>query len=128
MSAHILFVDDEAPIRELLSLFFRKKGMSVTTAQTSQEARDMAVKHAFDLAILDVNLAGEDGLALLNFFKARHPQVPVVVFTGMTGDPALFERAMAGGAAGFMAKTEPLDRLLAEVQRHLPAQEQGGSS
>ena len=116
-----MFVDDEAPIRELLSLFFKKKGMSVTTAQTSQEAREIAAKNVFDLAILDVNLAGEDGLALLNFFKAKHPQVPVVVFTGMAGDPDLFNRAMAGGAAGFMSKTEPLDRLLAEVQRHLQA-------
>ena len=119
MNRHILFVDDEAPIRELLSLYFRKKGLEVTTAMTSQQAKDLAGKVPFTLAIVDVNLAGENGLELLSFFKSNHPQVPVIIFTGLTGQE-LVDQALAGGASGFMRKTEPLDALFSEVSRHLP--------
>src|SRR4051812_13835419 len=62
---HILFVDDEAPIRELLALFFRKKGMEVTTAMNIEQAKELAAAVPFDLAIVDVNLAGQNGLELL---------------------------------------------------------------
>ena len=119
MNRHILFVDDEAPIRELLSLYFRKKGLQVTTAMTCQQAKDLAATTPFGLAILDVNLAGENGLELLRFFKTNHPQVPVIVFTGLSGQE-LVDQALAGGARGFMRKTEPLDALFTEVSRHLP--------
>jgi DNA-binding response OmpR family regulator len=119
MNPHILFVDDEAPIRELLSLYFRKKGYDVTPAVTGSDAMEAADQSAFDLAILDVNLAGENGLELLDFFKVNHPKLPVIMFTGLTGDDTLLDKAMARGANGFMCKTQPLDDLLAEVQRLL---------
>jgi DNA-binding response OmpR family regulator len=119
VNSHILFVDDEAPIRELLSLYFRKKGLQVTTATTAQQAKDLASKAAFDVAILDVNLAGENGLDLLSFFRANHPRTPVIIFTGLTGEE-LVEHARAAGAAGFMRKTESLSDLFAEVCKHLP--------
>jgi DNA-binding response OmpR family regulator len=119
VSSHILFVDDEAPIRELLSLYFRKKGIQVTTATTGAQAKDLAATVPFQLAILDVNLAGENGLELLSFFRDRHPQVPVIIFTGLSGED-LHEQARARGASGFMRKTDSLDTLFQEVCRHLP--------
>jgi len=120
VNPHILFVDDEAPIREMLSLYFRKKGLQVTAAVTSSEATKLAGEIPFSLAILDVELAGENGLDLLSFFKRNHPHLPVIIFTGMDGVEELVEEARARGANGFMRKTEPLDHLFAEVQRHLP--------
>ncbi|HWX18446.1 MAG TPA: response regulator [Candidatus Binatia bacterium] len=120
MKSHILFVDDEAPIRELLSLFFRKKGLQVTTATTAQEAKDCAARGGFHLAILDLNLAGENGMELLADFKTRLPQMPVIIFTGLAGED-LVEQARARGADGFMRKTESLGTLYEEVCRHLPA-------
>jgi DNA-binding NtrC family response regulator len=118
-SHHIVFVDDEAPIRELLSLFFRKKGFDVTTAMTSAQAKEVAARGPFSLAIIDVNLAGENGLELLSYFKTNYPASPVIIFTGLTGQD-LVEKAAAKGANGFMRKTEPLASLYAEVARHLP--------
>lgn len=118
MKRHILFVDDEAPIRELLSLYFRKKGYQVTTAVTGCEAMERATEATFSAAILDVKLCGESGLDLLEFFKRHHPRLPVIMFTGVTGDDTLLDKAMARGADGFMRKTESLDTLFAEVQRH----------
>ena len=120
MSPHILFVDDEAPIRELLSLYFRKKGCTVTAAVNSKEAKQLMEQNQFSLAILDVDLAGENGLDLLSSIKAKCPQLPVIIFTGLNHDEALLEQALAAGANGFMTKTGSLDALYAEVQRHLP--------
>ena len=119
MPPHILFVDDEAPIREMLSLYFRKKGYTVTTAITADQARQLVRETPFNLAILDIGLAGENGLDLLKVFKKDYPKLPVIIFTGLEPEEALLEEARAGGADGFMRKTEPLSDLFAEVQRHL---------
>ena len=124
MTPQILFVDDEAPIREVLSLYFRKKGFAVTTATCGQEAMQLMSRGPFHLVILDMNLAGESGLKLLGFFKNNYPTLPVVVFTGMASDKSLLEQALAGGASAFMSKTEPLDKLFAEVNRHISTQSQ----
>jgi len=123
VTPHILFVDDEAPIREMLSLYFRKKGFTVTAAVTGQEAMELVDQVGFNLAILDVNLAGENGLELLGFMKSNHPALPVIMFTGYESDPDLLEKALAGGASGFMRKSESLDSLFAEVRKHLPAED-----
>jgi DNA-binding response OmpR family regulator len=117
---HILFIDDEAPIRELLSLYFRKKGFAVTTAVTGQEAKELLGRVWFDLVILDLDLGGEDGLELLDFVKGNRPDLPVVIFTGRDTDEDLLRQALAGRASGFMRKSDSLDNLFAEVCRHLP--------
>jgi len=119
MKARILFVDDEAPIRELLSLYFRKKGCEVATATTAREATALAGQKQFALAILDINLAGENGLELLSYFKTNYPQLPVIIFTGLADDEDLLDQAMARGASGFMRKTQSLDELFAVVQPYL---------
>jgi len=120
MSPRILFVDDEAPIRELLALFFRKKGFEVSTSLNAHEARKFVETSTFDLAIVDVNLAGENGLELLGFFKTSYPKMPVVIFTGMADDDDLVQKALRAGASGFMRKTESLESLYQEVRKHLP--------
>ncbi len=119
MKAQILFVDDEAPIRELLSLYFRKKGLEVTTAVNAQEARELAANRPISLAILDLNLAGENGLQLLSYFRSTYPSVPVILFTGLTGQD-LVEKARAAGACDFMHKADSLEELFKAVCRHLP--------
>jgi DNA-binding response OmpR family regulator len=116
---HILFVDDEAPIRELLAVFFRKKGLQVTTAINGEQARQLSRQADYDLIILDLHLAEEDGLDLLAYFKDSCPDRPVVIFTGMGLSQDLMERVRAGGADAFLSKTEPLGVLLDQVQQIL---------
>ena len=120
MKPRILFVDDEAPIRELLALYFRKKGYEVVTAITGREGIDAAGREPFDLAILDINLAGENGLTVLEHLKRQRPGMPVIMFTGMADDGELLEQSKAKGADGFMRKTESLDQLHAVVRQFVP--------
>jgi DNA-binding NtrC family response regulator len=117
MNPHILFVDDEVPIRETLSLYFKMKKMAVTTAATGDEAKRLAVTTPFNLVILDIDLGGENGLELLAFFKKNYPALPVIMFTSQGYDPVLLEEATAKGANAFMSKGESLDNLMKEVQR-----------
>lgn len=113
-------MDDEAPIRELLALYFRKRGYEVTTAVTSNEALRLASEGSFQLAILDVDIAGENGLELLTTLKAKHAQLRVIMFTGLASDTQLLAKSMSLGADGFMQKTGSLHELFGEVQRFAP--------
>lgn len=120
MKPRILFVDDEAPIRELLSVYFRRKGYEVTTAATGEEAMELADQGLYDAAILDIGLAGENGLELLAYFRTNFPKLPVIMFTGLSGEEDLLQQALARGAHGFMRKTDSLENLLSAVQPYAP--------
>jgi DNA-binding response OmpR family regulator len=119
MNEHILVVDDEAPIRDLLSTFFRKRGYQVMTAGTAEEAQRLANEPSLNLVILDVALADEDGLELLATLKRVHPRLPVLILTGMGFDDELLKEALEKGASGYVSKTLPLEQLLMEVHRTL---------
>lgn len=114
---HILFVDDEVPIRETLSLYFKMKGIKVSTVANREDAIRLAEDTSFDLIILDVNLGGENGLELLSCFKQKYPQLPIIMFTSLGRDPELMKDAMEIGANAIMSKAEPLEELMAEALR-----------
>jgi DNA-binding NtrC family response regulator len=122
MSAHILFVDDEVPIRETLSVYFKTKGMKVTTAETGAEAIRLSTQIPFSLVILDVKLGNESGLDLLDRFKQTHPRLPVIMFTSMDDDPDLLKTALDKGACAYMSKSESLNRLMKEVERAIQSE------
>jgi two-component system response regulator FlrC len=122
MPHHILFVDDEVPIRETLSLYFKMNGIDVMTAETGEEALSIAAKNNFSLLILDINLGGENGLELLDSFRRIYPKLPIIMFTQLSYDPVLMKEALSRGANAYMIKTESLDKLLDEVRRLIEIQ------
>lgn len=121
MKQEIMFVDDEAPIRELLADFFRQKGYLTRTASTAAEARESLAQCLPSLVVLDIDLGESDGLALLEAIRASHPSLPVMMLTGMGFDNALLAEALKKGANGYMSKLLSLDHLLLEVHRVLNA-------
>lgn len=116
MKQHILVIDDEAPIRELLHSYFDKHGYNVSTAGSAAEALRVTAENRFDLAILDVVLSDADGLELLANLKQKHPDLPIIMMTGIGFDDELSQEAKQKGAAGFVSKTSPLPKLLEQVQ------------
>jgi len=123
MSQQILVVDDEAQIRELLCVYLRKQGFQVSTAATSQETLCALREAPADLVVLDIGLADEDGLKLLADIKKHHPNLPVVMLTGMGFVEDLLQEAHQKGADGYVSKILPLDELLMAIQRTFrPAQ------
>ena len=121
MSARVLFLDDEEPMCELLSGYFREKGFGVATATTGRRAVELASQQRFDLAVFDIHVANENGLELLSYFRTNFPNVPVIMLTGMVGGDDLIEQARLRGASGFMRKTDPLDDLFSSLKAYLPA-------
>lgn len=118
-AAHILVVDDEQPICDLLANYFTKRGYQVTVAKTGAETLRLTDEVAFNLMILDIALADADGLELLEAIKDAHPNLPVIILTGMGFDDELLKEALAKKASAYVSKTLPLDQLLMEVRRIL---------
>ena len=120
MNARILFVDDEAHMRDLLSLYLGAHGVEVTAVATGQQAKELFCQAPFDLTILDLNLAGADGLDVLDFIKRTNAQHPVIIFTGVDQDVLLLKKSLLGRADAVVRKMSSLASLLAEVRLHLP--------
>jgi len=77
---HILLVDDDERIRDLLCRYLRKENMRVTTAQDAAAARQNLEGLHFDLLILDVMMPGESGLDLAKDLKSKM-EVPIIMLT-----------------------------------------------
>jgi DNA-binding response OmpR family regulator len=121
MKQHILVVDDESQIRELLSLYLSRQGYLVSTAATSTETLNFLCGNHVHLVVLDIGLADEDGLKVLAALKKAHPEVRVIMLTGMGFVEDLLQEAHQQGADGYVSKVLPLDELLLAIQRTLSA-------
>jgi len=120
MNEHILVVDDEAPTRELLSIYFKRRGCTVTTASTAGDALRSVEELPVQLVILDINLSEKtSGLDLIEPMKKARPNLPIILFSGLGLDNATLEQAKQKGVVGYLSKTQPLDQIWAEVQRAL---------
>ena len=123
MKPHALVIDDEVIICRALQAFLTKRGFRVTPAHSSAEVhREFSGQH-FDLVILDADLGGEYGLALLPTFLQAHPPLPVIVYSGVGAESELAGLARAKGACALVSKVDSLDVLWTEIQRALPALE-----
>ena len=81
-AGHVLVVDDDREIRDLLGRFLTKHGYRVTGAQDGKEMRRVLADWNIDLVVLDLMLPGEDGLSLCRDLRARS-QIPVIMLTMM---------------------------------------------
>jgi two-component system phosphate regulon response regulator OmpR len=79
--ATILIVDDEPDVREVLEEYFVAHGYAVVGAENAGVARAMAAQHPIDLALVDINMPGEDGLSLARHLRERYASVAIVMLT-----------------------------------------------
>ena len=119
MKQRILVVDDEPQIREMLSAYFSSHGYDAVSAGDSKETLRAVEKENVDVVVLDIGLADEDGLKLLEQLKAAHPKLRVIMLTGMGFVEDLLQEAQQKGADGYVSKVLPLDELLTAIQRIL---------
>jgi two-component system, OmpR family, phosphate regulon response regulator OmpR len=102
--AHILVVDDDDRIRDLLKRFLSREGHRVTTASDAAAARRLMATMTFDLAILDVMMPGEDGLSLLAAIReGRQKETPVMLLTAR-GEASDRIAGLKTGADDYLAK------------------------
>ena len=117
--AHILVVDDEIGIRELLSEILADEGHSVWLAENATAARRIRGEKRPDLVLLDIWMPDTDGISLLKEWAANGQLTrPVVMMSGHgTIDTAV--EATRIGAADFLEKPIALQKLLATVKKAL---------
>jgi two-component system, NarL family, response regulator DesR len=113
----LLLADDEHLIRTALAqMLDLEDGLEVVAqAASGDEALAAAVKHQVDLAVLDLQMPGLDGIAVAEALAKQLPGCRVVIVTSH-GRPGHLKRALAAGVAGFLPKTTSA-RTLAEVIR-----------
>ncbi len=111
---HILVVDDHRDIREPLAAYLRKNEYRATTAQNAAEARDMLLRHAFDLVVLDIMMPGEDGLSLCRHLR-ENTTIPVILLTARA-DEADRIVGLEIGADDYVVKPFSPRELLARVK------------
>ena len=108
---HILLVDDDRRIRDLLSRFLANEGYRVTTAMSASDARAKLAGLHFDLLILDVMMPGETGFDLARFIRTSS-SVPIVMLTARHEAEARIE-GLQIGADDYVAKPfEPRELAL----------------
>ena len=108
---HLLLVDDDRRIRDLLSRFLAGEGYRVTTAQAAADARAKLEGLHFDLLILDVMMPGETGFDLARSIRTTS-QVPIIMLTARHEVESRIE-GLQIGADDYVAKPfEPRELLL----------------
>ena len=112
---HLLVVDDDARLRDLLRRYLSDSGFRVTGAADAKEARAQLASFAFDLIVLDVMMPGESGLDLTRALRSESlggGPVPVLLLTAMA-EPEDRINGLEQGADDFLAKPfEPRELVL----------------
>ncbi len=112
---HILVVDDDTRIRELLRSYLRDNGFRVTVAATAVEAREKMAGLAFDILVLDVMMPGESGTVLTKSLRDAANDVPILMLSAL----AQSEDRIAGLASGsddYLAKPFEPEELLLRIR------------
>lgn len=122
---HILVVDDDTRLRELLRKYLSDNGYLVTTAGDAAEARARLAAFEADLVVLDVMMPGEDGLSLTRDLRAGGHPVPILLLTAL-GEVEDRVNGLEAGADDYLPKPfEPRELLLrvASILRRAPKPE-----
>ncbi|MHC1752893.1 sensor histidine kinase [Humidesulfovibrio sp.] len=112
----VLLVDDERDFADLLAERLQARGFQVRTAYDGEEALRLAAEHELDVAVLDVNMPGLDGLGVLRELKKRKPQAEALMLTGQR-DLATAIQGMKLGATDYLVKPVPIEKLVEAILR-----------
>ena len=129
---HILVVDDEADVREVIQLNLEREGYEVVTAADGQSALDRLRSEPFDAAILDVMMPGMDGLALCRAIRqdSRLSALPVLLLTARDSEMDQIV-GLEVGADDFISKSASprliATRLKAALRRFDQRMERAGA-
>jgi len=108
---HILVVDDDTRLRELLRKYLMEQGFRVTTAEEASDARQRMESLSFDLIVLDIMMPGESGLDLTRSLRTSS-SVPILLLTAM-GESSDRIDGLESGADDYLTKPfEPRELVL----------------
>ena len=114
----ILIVDDDASVRDVISVLLQEEGYECRTASSAEAALDIAAAEAPPLVISDMKMPGRDGIWLLEAFRERYPETAVIMLTGY-GDTEAAVDCLRRGAVDYLLKPPKLTDLIRAIERAL---------
>lgn len=111
---HLLCVDDDIDVNELIANYFSQYGFQITCVQTGEAMRDAMAGGGIDVVLLDLGLPGEDGLDLARYLR-EHWNGPVIIVSGR-GETIDRVVGLEVGADDYVTKPFDLRELLARVK------------
>jgi two-component system phosphate regulon response regulator OmpR len=111
----VMVVDDEPELRSLLREYFERHQYTVRTAENALSARALVAQAVPDVAILDINMPGENGLSLARWLRETHPGIGLVMLT-TAGDSVDRIVGLELGADDYLPKPFEVRELLARVR------------
>jgi DNA-binding response OmpR family regulator len=114
-SVSILVVDDEPPIRDLLTKFLSSRGFHVHAAQDGPTALALAERERPKLIVLDIDMPGMTGIEVLRKLRAKNYTGGVMMLTG-SQDTSLLKEALALGSLDIIGKPFDLERVALAIQ------------
>lgn len=116
MAIKLLIADDHELVRlGLRNLLANTEIKIVSEAKSGEEAIKKSISAKPDVVLLDVRMAGGDGLNALGRIKLERPELPIVILSTYD-NPTYVARAVALGAAGYVLKGAPREKLLEAIQ------------
>jgi len=115
---HILVIDDELSMREVLEMLLRKNGYRVTCADSGLVAIEVLKKKRFDLLLLDIRLGDIDGIEVLKTAKGNDADVIVIMISAHASAETAVD-AMNAGAYDYVPKPFNNDELLSTIAKAL---------
>jgi two-component system response regulator DesR len=121
MTIRILLADDQALVRGALSALLALEPDIEVIAEVGRgdEVLDAVREHRPDVALLDVEMPGLDGISAAALVRAEHPEVRVLIVTTF-GRPGFLRRALQAGVSGFVVKDTPAAELADAVHGCMP--------
>ena len=118
MPIRVLLAEDQAMIREALAALLSFEDDIEVVAQVGRgdEVLKAANDTSPDVALLDIEMPGLDGLTAAAELKKRHPNTSIVILTTF-GRPGYLRRAMESGVSGFIVKDSPADKLAQTIRQ-----------
>jgi DNA-binding response OmpR family regulator len=123
---HVLLIEDDARIREIVERGLGSRGFVVTSAEDGPVGLDLARKLEVDVVLLDLMLPGLSGLEVLEEIRLAKPRLPVVALTALD-DTRSKVAGLDAGADDYLTKPFSLEELAARVRARLRSREDAGA-
>ena len=126
-SPRVLFVDDELPLRTVVTRLLARRGVEVETAGDAVSAVEMMRATPFDLVLTDFQMPEMDGFELLAHVREHYPDTPAIMMTGHASVQHAV-RAMGAGAVDYLPKPFAVDALADRVLGQIEARKTARAS
>ena len=119
---NFLVVDDNRLLNRFLTTYLRSKGHQASSLTDSSKVESWLDLNACDAIILDIGMPKVDGLTLITLVRAKYPDLPIVMFTGLGYDEEAMQTARKAGANGYVSKGLGPSEIYSAVMRVLQQQ------